>query len=718
MNVATKKKADGAPSASHAAVERQGGEAVDASNNVVDHEQRTREAELNHTQLINAYLDHGFALVPLPSGSKSPSGKAALDWNKPQKLVRDAKTARQRIRAGQNVGVHLKSSGMASFDPDDMERTRLALTAVGLDVDDILAAGWNIYSGRPNRRRCQFKAAPGLSSSKLVLPYREKNAVGRDVIKGETIFELRGYADNEQDVLPPSIHPDTQRPYSADPLPETLPPMPPGLVRLYKEFDALRPKMLAALGCDQKLLGAGTGQKLAFDHDFSGRFNRANSVEQILERNDYAIRRTSHGIRARHPDSTSGSFSARLIPGTSDLWQSDNGNDPLYGLFDAWSAFVVLEHGGDVDAAAQAFNAPVAKAAEPPPPPPPPATVYDPSADLPDSFTIDWLVDPANRLPLPVYRVDELLPPGVYILAGPPKGGKSVFAMQLGLCIAAGIPFLGKKTEPCEVLYLDMESPHNMLQERMRPMHRKLVQGAKLAKKFIYDLGWKETGAEFVEKLEGLIAAMPDLRFVVVDVFQRIRPPAGYTSNAYGLDYETLAPFSDLRKRHPDLCILLLHHTRKMPSDDPFEMLSGTQGLFGAIDGAFMFLRPQQLGGKQLDAEQKEATKNLIEFHGKHRWNAGIEFVIERHSLTDHSFYYELSAVKPWDIVASLEHKRLLELMSQHPEKTWTAKELADELGKSPKTVQNQLYLMKRREMVVAIPGVGYKVPPTRTRKY
>ncbi len=36
------------------------------------------------------------------------------------------------------------------------------------------------------------------------------------------------------------------------------------------------------------------------------------------------------------------------------------------------------------------------------------------------------------------------------------------------------------------------------------------------------------------------------------------------------------------------ICLLLVHHTRKQQSDDKFDMISGTNGLLGAADGAFL----------------------------------------------------------------------------------------------------------------------------------
>ena len=41
-------------------------------------------------------------------------------------------------------------------------------------------------------------------------------------------------------------------------------------------------------------------------------------------------------------------------------------------------------------------------------------------------------------------------------------------------------------------------------------------------------------------------------------------------------------------------CLLLVHHTRKQQADDKFDMISGTNGLMGAADGAFLLQKERR----------------------------------------------------------------------------------------------------------------------------
>ena len=44
------------------------------------------------------------------------------------------------------------------------------------------------------------------------------------------------------------------------------------------------------------------------------------------------------------------------------------------------------------------------------------------------------------------------------------------------------------------------------------------------------------------------------------------------------------------------ICPLLVHHTRKQQADDKFGMISRTNGLLGAADGAFMLQKEKRTG--------------------------------------------------------------------------------------------------------------------------
>ena len=52
----------------------------------------------------------------------------------------------------------------------------------------------------------------------------------------------------------------------------------------------------------------------------------------------------------------------------------------------------------------------------------------------------------------------------------------------------------------------------------------------------------------------------------------------------------SLKEFSD----RLNICFVVVHHTRKMESGDSFDMISGTNGLLGAADGAFVLQKKKR----------------------------------------------------------------------------------------------------------------------------
>ena len=90
--------------------------------------------------------------------------------------------------------------------------------------------------------------------------------------------------------------------------------------------------------------------------------------------------------------------------------------------------------------------------------------------------------------------------------------------------------------------------------------------------------------------LEGFFMDHPSVRLVVIDTFQRVREGGG-AQYSYQSDYEEIRPFKEFTDIH-DVALILVHHTRKnTESENSFDRISGTNGLLGAADGAFLLYR-------------------------------------------------------------------------------------------------------------------------------
>ena len=82
----------------------------------------------------------------------------------------------------------------------------------------------------------------------------------------------------------------------------------------------------------------------------------------------------------------------------------------------------------------------------------------------------------------------------------------------------------------------------------------------------------------------------PDTRLIVIDTLARAREHDNNTYS-YAMDYKDMLLFKEFADAR-DLCLILVHHTRKnAESANPFDQISGTNGLLGAADGAFVLHR-------------------------------------------------------------------------------------------------------------------------------
>ena len=165
------------------------------------------------------YIRGGLSLCAIPRGTKSPDYD---DWPiKPIPL--DAADGLD------GAGLLHVLSGTCALDLDNLEAARPWLAERGVDIDALLEAdnAVQISSGRVGRAK---------------LLYRMKRPLRTFKPKGSGL-ELRcasGKGTSVQDVLPPSVHPDTKKPYAwaGGILSDwrNLPPIPAGLLGIWREL--------------------------------------------------------------------------------------------------------------------------------------------------------------------------------------------------------------------------------------------------------------------------------------------------------------------------------------------------------------------------------------------------------------------------------------------------------------------------------------------------
>ena len=177
--------------------------------------------------------------------------------------------------------------------------------------------------------------------------------------------------------------------------------------------------------------------------------------------------------------------------------------------------------------------------------------------------------------------IENLLYQGTYLFVGAPKVGKSFLMAQLAFHISTGLPLWGRSVQPGGVLYLALEDSYARLQSRLYRMF-----GPKLSDRLYFAVSAKPLGNGLEKQLKCFLQQHSDVQVIIIDTLQKIRSPAGDTYS-YASDYEVISGLSHLAA-DAGLCLLLVHHTRKQQASDCFDMISGTNGLLGAADGAFL----------------------------------------------------------------------------------------------------------------------------------
>ncbi len=195
--------------------------------------------------------------------------------------------------------------------------------------------------------------------------------------------------------------------------------------------------------------------------------------------------------------------------------------------------------------------------------------------------------------------IDGLLYSGVYLFAGAPKVGKSFLMAQLAYHVSLGMPLWGYEVRKSTVLYLALEDDYSRLQGRLYRMF-----GTDSADNLYFSTYANSISEGLDKQLKGFISDHPDTKLIIIDTLQKIREVGG-DGYSYANDYQIIAQLKEFAGAY-GLCLLLVHHTRKQQADDKFDMISGTNGLLGAADGAFI-----------LHKEKRTSNKAILEISGR-----------------------------------------------------------------------------------------------------
>ena len=186
--------------------------------------------------------------------------------------------------------------------------------------------------------------------------------------------------------------------------------------------------------------------------------------------------------------------------------------------------------------------------------------------------------------------IDHFLYPGTYLFVGAPKVGKSFMMAQITYHVSSGTPMWNYSVRKGTVLYLALEDDYRRLQERLYRMF-----GTETTPDLFFSVASKSLNEGLLDQLDTFMNEHPETSVVIIDTLQKVREAEGDTYS-YARDYDIIAGLKAFADR-TGICLILVHHTRKQKSDDNFDRISGTNGLLGAADGAFIMYKNKRSDG-------------------------------------------------------------------------------------------------------------------------
>jgi len=168
---------------------------------------------------------------------------------------------------------------------------------------------------------------------------------------------------------------------------------------------------------------------------------------------------------------------------------------------------------------------------------------------------------------------------GYTVYAGKPKIGKTTLMRQLLIAAHNGLPFMGFDCLRTKCLFLSLEEGPRIIKKKFAGMGATpdMLRGVRV------EFNWSK-GDEAIADLRLYMAKEPDVKLIIIDTLSRIRGGMGRGQTLFQYEYDQGAQLQQLCKDYPGLAIIALHHTRKMQTDDPAELISGTNGVLAACD--------------------------------------------------------------------------------------------------------------------------------------
>jgi RecA-family ATPase len=209
------------------------------------------------------------------------------------------------------------------------------------------------------------------------------------------------------------------------------------------------------------------------------------------------------------------------------------------------------------------------------------------------------------------YVVPGVIVEGLTLFAGKPKIGKSWLLLHAAIAVAGGESTLGEiACKEGDVLYCALEDNPRRLQSRMRILR----PGGSWPTRLHFQTEMPRLSVGGLDYIRQWLDSVEQPRLIVIDTLAMVRAPKGRDQTQYEADYNALVTLRTLAGEC-GVAVVVIHHLRKMDSDDAYDTVSGTLGLTGAPDTILVLKRDQSgaviLYGRGRDLEELEKAMSF-----------------------------------------------------------------------------------------------------------
>ncbi len=496
--------------------------------------------------IFKEYIEHGWKLVPILPGHKGPR---ANGWQRLENAIIDPEFPMR------SAGLAHAYSGTCAIDVDDYPRAHEWLAERGIDLDALFAApdSVQITSGRVNRGKLIYSLPEPLCSKKVALFGKNQSALDFRcaTAAGMTV----------QDVLPPSMHPDTAKPYKWDYVDDMfgdwrdLPLIPDALHQLW-----ISELTVSHMGDEIPDKGASVEELRATLEYQDPNMNRDDWVQVGM-----AIHHETDGDLAGFELWDEWSSKSDKYKGRADLeasWRSfhDSPNSVTIGML-RQGVVATPEEFPDVSERADDSDPWAAVANE-----------------RREKFRRVPVHEIAERDP-PKWLVEDLLPEtDLAMIFGPPSSGKSFAALDLAFSVSQGFTWFNRKTKQGPVVWIAAEAAGAM---RNRARAYAQARGVKLENSNleVIEQTLSLMSQEDVSALTDVLTQDPPI-LIIVDT---LAAASGGANENSGEDMNVVLTNCRLLHEATGALILLIHHSGK----DASRGARGWSGLHAAVRAEF-----------------------------------------------------------------------------------------------------------------------------------